>query len=326
MNWYERHIGDYMKDAAHLSLLEHGIYVRLMDVYYSREGPIPENDVFRLIGARDEAATAATLQVLQEFFRLENGAWRQKRCDEEIARFAADEPERVVKRANRDARYKKHRAERTAMFKALHEKGLHPEWNLPMGKLRELFVQTCNVAGVALATGPATPTTRHPTATHSHSPYPSTQYPEENIQTRARARARAGEGNGGPDQQTADAWGDQQFIDAFAAIQAAYPPRSGTDHNWLSAEHAWRIRLEEHGAEMLLAAVKRYRAYVDGGGVSSSAHVLGADKFFGDTGRKAWLQAWDLPKAPAAKVTRMKSPTEIAEEYEARERAAGGSS
>lgn len=42
MNFYKRHIGDYIKDAAHLSLLEHGVYARLMDVYYTREAGIPD--------------------------------------------------------------------------------------------------------------------------------------------------------------------------------------------------------------------------------------------------------------------------------------------
>ena len=41
MNFYKRHIGDYIKKAGHLTLLEHGIYARLMDVYYTREAGIP---------------------------------------------------------------------------------------------------------------------------------------------------------------------------------------------------------------------------------------------------------------------------------------------
>lgn len=120
-------------------------------------------------------------------------------------------------------------------------------------------------------------------------------------------------GNGRPGQQTAAEYGDAQLMDAFAAIRSAYPPRSGTDHNWLMAEHHWRIRITEHTPEFLLAAVERYRAYVDGGGVSSSAHVLGADKFFSDTGRKAWSQPWNLPKAATAPVRRMRTAHEIAE-------------
>lgn len=62
MNYYEKHIGDYTKNTAHLSLLEHGVYNRLMDVYYTKEGPIHNSQVFRLIGARtDEEQQAGYL-------------------------------------------------------------------------------------------------------------------------------------------------------------------------------------------------------------------------------------------------------------------------
>ena len=85
MNYYERHMGDYLKDTAHLSLLEHGIYGRLLDVYYTREAAIPSEQVARLIGARSKDERAALDVVLQEFFVLEAGNWHQARCDSEIA-------------------------------------------------------------------------------------------------------------------------------------------------------------------------------------------------------------------------------------------------
>ena len=85
MNFYKRHIGDYIKATAHLSLLEHGIYNRLLDVYYTRESGIPEEQAARLIGARSPAEKAALQSVLSEFFQLVDGEWRQSRCDEEIA-------------------------------------------------------------------------------------------------------------------------------------------------------------------------------------------------------------------------------------------------
>ena len=47
MNYYKRHIGDYLKDTAHLSLLEHGVYARLLDVYYTRETAIPDDHLRR---------------------------------------------------------------------------------------------------------------------------------------------------------------------------------------------------------------------------------------------------------------------------------------
>jgi len=85
MNFYKRHIGDYIKKAGHLTLLEHGIYARLMDVYYTREAGIPEDKAARLIGARSKDELQALTNVLDEFFTLVDGTWTQNRCEEEIS-------------------------------------------------------------------------------------------------------------------------------------------------------------------------------------------------------------------------------------------------
>ena len=87
MNYYERHIGDYLKDTAHLSLLEHGVYSRLLDVYYTREGAIPLAQVERLIGVRSKEEKAALANVLQEFFFVDGDVLRHSRCEREIARY-----------------------------------------------------------------------------------------------------------------------------------------------------------------------------------------------------------------------------------------------
>jgi len=88
LNYYERHIGDYLKDTAHLSLLEHGVYGRLLDVYYTREAALPDAQVARLIGARSKDEIAAMRAVLAEFFvQEEGGDWIQMRCEREIERF-----------------------------------------------------------------------------------------------------------------------------------------------------------------------------------------------------------------------------------------------
>lgn len=84
INFYKRHIGDYIKKAGHLTLLEHGIYARLMDVYYTREAGIPEDKAARLIGARSKDEQQALANVLDEFFTLVGGLWTQNRCEEEI--------------------------------------------------------------------------------------------------------------------------------------------------------------------------------------------------------------------------------------------------
>ena len=88
MNYYERHIGDYLKDTAHLSLLEHGVYGRLLDVYYTREGGIPVAQVERLIGVRSKDEREALYAVLDEFFYSENETHlKHSRCEREIARY-----------------------------------------------------------------------------------------------------------------------------------------------------------------------------------------------------------------------------------------------
>lgn len=87
VNYYERHIGDYLKNTAHLSLLEHGIYTRLLDVYYTREDGIPVDQVERLIGVRSKEERNALGDVLDEFFTVEKDVLHQARCDREIARY-----------------------------------------------------------------------------------------------------------------------------------------------------------------------------------------------------------------------------------------------
>ena len=89
MNYYQRHIGDYLKDTAHLSLLEHGVYGRLLDIYYSRECGIDDAEAARLVGARSDEERKALETILNEFFVLDGGIWTHSRCDREIEKFRA---------------------------------------------------------------------------------------------------------------------------------------------------------------------------------------------------------------------------------------------
>lgn len=87
MNYYKRHIGDYAAATRHLSLLEHGVYCMLLDVYYTTEKPLPldERAVFRLVGARADEERTTVTTILGEFFTREPDGFHQPRCDEEIA-------------------------------------------------------------------------------------------------------------------------------------------------------------------------------------------------------------------------------------------------
>ena len=86
MNYYEHHLGDYAKDTAHLSMLEHGAYRLLLDRYYGTEAGIPADQAHRVARARSRDEKAAVDAVLGEFFTLAGGVWINKRADEEISK------------------------------------------------------------------------------------------------------------------------------------------------------------------------------------------------------------------------------------------------
>lgn len=89
MNYYERHLGDYAKDAAHLSMLEHGAYTLLLDRYYTTEQPIPADQAHRVCRARTKEEREAVDAVLAEFFQLEDGHWVNGRASREISKMQA---------------------------------------------------------------------------------------------------------------------------------------------------------------------------------------------------------------------------------------------
>lgn len=126
MNYYERHIGDYLKDTAHLSLIEHGIYTRLLDVYYTKETGFSESDVARLIGARSKEEKSALQIVLQEFFFLVDGAYHQSRCDREIKRYK-DKQEKARSSANARWKNDSEHTERNANAMRTHTEGNAPQ-------------------------------------------------------------------------------------------------------------------------------------------------------------------------------------------------------
>jgi uncharacterized protein YdaU (DUF1376 family) len=90
MNYYPHHIGDYLTATAHLTWLEDAAYRRLLDVYYSREQPIPADvsQACRLVRAASKDEKRAVDTVLREFFQESAEGWCHGRCDEEIQKAA----------------------------------------------------------------------------------------------------------------------------------------------------------------------------------------------------------------------------------------------
>jgi uncharacterized protein YdaU (DUF1376 family) len=181
MNFYKRHIGDYLKDTAHLSLLEHGVYTRLLDVYYTRESGIPEAQVSRLIGARSKEECAALQVVLDEFFELIDGTWIQDRCEREIHATApsTDEANGAPVKSGKARRQQEYRERRAALFEALRERGITMPFKATMNELQDALLAVTKPTHVTVPVMERVTDDYHNvTATNSHHPDSSSQTPD----------------------------------------------------------------------------------------------------------------------------------------------------
>jgi uncharacterized protein YdaU (DUF1376 family) len=165
LNYYEHHIGDYAKDAGHLSMAEDGAYRRLLDAYYSREQTLPADvrGCCKLARATTKAERDAVAYVLSEFFDLRDDGHHQKRCDEEIERYLETEPEREQKRENARERQRRARERRKALFEDLRTHGITPAWDASTHALESMLSRVTRH-------GQSQPVTRDNTATHTQSP------------------------------------------------------------------------------------------------------------------------------------------------------------
>lgn len=86
MNYWPRWINAIKKRTASLSLMQMGAYDRLLDHYYAEDGPLPGTvmECCRIVGAVTKPEQEAVRFVLDRFFSLENGQYRNERADEEI--------------------------------------------------------------------------------------------------------------------------------------------------------------------------------------------------------------------------------------------------
>jgi uncharacterized protein YdaU (DUF1376 family) len=87
MHYYQFNIGDYSKDAKHLTLEEDAIYRRLIDLYYLDETPIPLDlkIVSRKILARGKEDSI--LDILIEFFDESESGYLHLRIEKDIAKY-----------------------------------------------------------------------------------------------------------------------------------------------------------------------------------------------------------------------------------------------
>lgn len=88
VKFWQRNIGDYATDTAHLSLAEHGAYVLMLDAAYATERPLPTDvrSIYRMVRAHGANERAAVRSVLDQFWTLGPDGYTNERVAEEFAR------------------------------------------------------------------------------------------------------------------------------------------------------------------------------------------------------------------------------------------------
>jgi uncharacterized protein YdaU (DUF1376 family) len=110
--YYRFFIADYLRDAAHLSLLEHGVYRRLIDLYMTTGEPLlfDLQRICWLLHASSKEEQQAVQLVVEEFFHMEGSLLHHSRCDREIAWQDATSVQAKAAIARRWARYEENQA------------------------------------------------------------------------------------------------------------------------------------------------------------------------------------------------------------------------
>lgn len=89
-DWMPLHIGAYQADTMHLSRDQHGAYLLLLMAYWRKGGPLPADDCRLSTIAKATMSEWRKLKpIIAEFFTEEDGLWKQKRADEELAKAKA---------------------------------------------------------------------------------------------------------------------------------------------------------------------------------------------------------------------------------------------
>jgi uncharacterized protein YdaU (DUF1376 family) len=186
MNYYAFHIGDYAGATRHLSWDEDIAYRRMLDAYYTREAPLPADRraLYRLVGAGDKRQREAVDAVLAEFFTQDaDGGWRNRRCDEEIAKAEERAVERAAKKDNENERQKRHRERRKVLFEQLREVGIVPPYDTATQSLEDMLASRTRNAPVTRDNpSPVTQTQR----LTNPNPNPNPKEEDDDGKTRAR--------------------------------------------------------------------------------------------------------------------------------------------
>ena len=276
-HWTPFYWGDYLRDTAHLDLMEHGAYVKLLAHYYSTGRPLPANaeQMHRICTAFAPAERDAVDRVLSEFFHLEEDGYHNSRADRELAKRDK------VSAARRKAAEARHHGKPAGKRPAGGDGGPSGSGKGPApgeqveskSNANAMQMQSkCNANGDAkdmhptttsTTTSTSTSTTKEPPQTPQGGRRPASDYPED-----------------------------------FERLWEARPRRAGNDPK-PKAYKAWKARIREGQitAEEAHAKVLAYRKFCEATGKVGTETVMQLATFFGPT-NEAYRQDWTPPRPP----------------------------
>lgn len=86
--WFPLVVGDYLKDTSRLTTEQHGAYLLILMDYWTKGPPADDDEELAAITKLDAKRWKATRAKIQKYFRIVDGQWRNKRCDEELERWS----------------------------------------------------------------------------------------------------------------------------------------------------------------------------------------------------------------------------------------------
>lgn len=187
MNYYEKHIGDYIRDTVSLTMLEDGAYNRLIDQVYQSERPLPadKKEVYRLARAGSAAERKAVDYVLAKFFTAGPDGYMQKRAQAAIEEYWDREPAEQNKKENAKVRQQRSRERRKHLFDELRNRGVTPPFNASM---KHLEAELSRVTERDKASDSNAPVTCDDTLTQA----PSTKHQAPEVKAAAQALPEEG--------------------------------------------------------------------------------------------------------------------------------------
>lgn len=322
MNYFQLHIGDYAEATAHLSIMEDGVYFRLLRKYYASESALPADpkQIQRLIGARTAAERAAVEMVLEEFFALDDEGWHNARCDEYILEYRRKMEAVQGKRGNEKDRQARARAHRKGLAAELAKHGIKVTLRTTTEEMEAELSRVTSQGGHGVVTRDDIGTSRGFTRL-SQSPISNLQSPVTNTHKSGECVTPPVTGVDGrePPEPPSTATPPEDIRARWLAVRGAYPAHTHPEADWMLAERE-AVRAVDDGLctwDHWFNAATRYAAQIRAMGREGTQFVTKPSNWF-QRDRRSWTENFPAPAAPRAngKHKGTYRPTPSADEYE----------